>query len=92
MSHLDFINDLRSQPIRACACVHAGTRAGVCALSIRGTSPPMGCLFCVLVTHKFFKIFMTRIDIRPQLGPQTKFLSSPADVVIYGGGAGGGKT
>lgn len=30
--------------------------------------------------------------IRPQAGPQEKFLSSPADIVIYGGGAGGGKT
>ena len=30
--------------------------------------------------------------IRPQPGPQEKFLSSPADIVIYGGGAGGGKT
>ena len=30
--------------------------------------------------------------IRPQAGPQEQFLSSPADIVIYGGGAGGGKT
>jgi predicted phage terminase large subunit-like protein len=30
--------------------------------------------------------------LRPQPGPQTRFLSSPADVVIYGGGAGGGKS
>ena len=29
--------------------------------------------------------------IRPQPGPQEKFLKSPADIVIYGGGAGGGK-
>lgn len=28
----------------------------------------------------------------PQPGPQTAFLSSPADIVIYGGAAGGGKT
>lgn len=28
--------------------------------------------------------------IRPQRGPQEDFLSSPADIVIYGGGAGGG--
>jgi len=31
-------------------------------------------------------------EIRPQPGPQEAFLSSPADVVIYGGAAGGGKT
>lgn len=30
--------------------------------------------------------------IKPQPGPQEMFLSSPADIVIYGGGAGGGKT
>ena len=32
------------------------------------------------------------VEIRPQPGPQEAFLSSPADIVIYGGGAGGGKT
>lgn len=30
--------------------------------------------------------------IRPQPGPQEAFLASSADIVIYGGGAGGGKT
>lgn len=30
--------------------------------------------------------------IRPQPGPQTTFLASPADIAIYGGAAGGGKT
>ena len=30
--------------------------------------------------------------IRPQPGPQEAFLSSPADIAIYGGAAGGGKT
>ncbi len=30
--------------------------------------------------------------LAPQPGPQTEFLASPADVVIYGGAAGGGKT
>jgi predicted phage terminase large subunit-like protein len=32
------------------------------------------------------------VEIRPQPGPQEKFLSSPADIVIFGGAAGGGKT
>lgn len=32
------------------------------------------------------------LNIAPQPGPQTAFLSSPADIVIYGGAAGGGKT
>lgn len=30
--------------------------------------------------------------IRPQPGPQTMFMSTPADIAIYGGAAGGGKT
>lgn len=30
--------------------------------------------------------------LRPQPGPQEVFLSSPADIAIYGGAAGGGKT
>lgn len=37
------------------------------------------------------EIFAVR-EIRPQPGPQTKFLRSAADIRIYGGGAGGGKT
>lgn len=32
------------------------------------------------------------IEIKPQPGPQTDFLSSSADIVFYGGAAGGGKT
>lgn len=31
-------------------------------------------------------------EIRPQQGPQERFLGSPADIAIYGGAAGGGKT
>lgn len=30
-------------------------------------------------------------QIKPQIGPQEAFLSSPADIVIFGGAAGGGK-
>lgn len=32
------------------------------------------------------------VEIRPQAGPQEAFLSSSADIVFYGGAAGGGKT
>ena len=32
------------------------------------------------------------IEIRPQKGKQEMFLRSPADICIYGGAAGGGKT
>ena len=32
------------------------------------------------------------MDIRPQKGPQERFLKSNADICIYGGAAGGGKT
>ncbi|WP_322884163.1 terminase family protein [Sinorhizobium medicae] len=32
------------------------------------------------------------MEIRPQAGPQEQFLSCPADIAIYGGSAGGGKT
>lgn len=35
---------------------------------------------------------MSTKRIAPQEGPQEKFLASPADIAIYGGGAGGGKT
>ncbi|MBU6428252.1 MAG: terminase family protein [Cyanobacteria bacterium REEB65] len=31
-------------------------------------------------------------EIRPQPGPQTQFLATPADIAVYGGAAGGGKT
>jgi len=42
--------------------------------------------------HTAIQPAITPEAIRPQPGPQTAFLSSPADIVIYGGGAGGGKT
>lgn len=32
------------------------------------------------------------VEIRPQAGPQYQFLASTADITIYGGAAGGGKT
>lgn len=32
------------------------------------------------------------VEIRPQAGPQESFLATPADIAIYGGAAGGGKT
>ena len=35
---------------------------------------------------------LSRIEIGPQPGPQTDFLSSEADIAIYGGAAGGGKS
>jgi hypothetical protein len=35
---------------------------------------------------------MPRTEIRPQPGPQTAFLETSADIAIYGGAAGGGKT
>lgn len=35
---------------------------------------------------------MGKIVLQPQPGPQTAFMASPADVTIYGGAAGGGKT
>lgn len=35
---------------------------------------------------------MARKELRPQQGPQEKFLSTSADICIYGGAAGGGKT
>lgn len=33
-----------------------------------------------------------RIEIRPQPGPQERALACPADILLYGGAAGGGKT
>ncbi len=35
---------------------------------------------------------MAESEIRPQEGPQEHFLSTPADIAIYGGAAGGGKS
>ncbi len=35
---------------------------------------------------------MDATEIRPQAGPQEMFLSTPADIAIYGGAAGGGKS
>lgn len=35
---------------------------------------------------------VTETQLAPQAGPQTMFMASPADIIIYGGAAGGGKT
>lgn len=35
---------------------------------------------------------MNSVEFRPQPGPQTEFLSTSADIAIFGGAAGGGKT
>jgi hypothetical protein len=32
------------------------------------------------------------VQIRPQLGPQERFLATAADIAVYGGAAGGGKS
>ena len=32
------------------------------------------------------------VEIKAQPGPQTQFMQSSADIIVYGGGAGGGKT
>lgn len=37
-------------------------------------------------------VAQARAIVRPHEGPQTTFLSTPADIAIYGGAAGGGKT
>jgi predicted phage terminase large subunit-like protein len=37
-------------------------------------------------------ILETAFQIKPQAGPQTAFLSNAADIAIYGGSAGGGKS
>jgi len=37
-------------------------------------------------------VIADRLEIRPQEGPQTAFLSTSADIAVYGGAAGGGKT
>ena len=34
----------------------------------------------------------SKVELRPQKGPQEMFLSTSADICIYGGAAGGGKT
>lgn len=38
------------------------------------------------------QIVKDTVHIRPQAGPQSRFIASPADIAIYGGAAGGGKS
>ena len=46
----------------------------------------------MIAQHQFEKIDNPQYIFKPQPGPQTKFLRSSADICIYGGAAGGGKT
>ncbi len=48
------------------------------------------CIFLSFLTMA--EIAATEIRIRPNAGPQTDAFACSADVLIYGGGAGGGKT
>lgn len=43
-------------------------------------------------SHLSMSTFQPITEIRPQAGPQERFLSCAADIAIYGGGAGGGKS
>jgi hypothetical protein len=38
------------------------------------------------------EVKMSPEELRPQAGPQTVFLSSRADIAVFGGAAGGGKS
>lgn len=45
-----------------------------------------------IVTFEASGMRVILMNIRPQPGPQELFLSTPADIAIYGGAAGGGKS
>ena len=47
---------------------------------------------CLITEEMVSDTNKSRIIIKPQQGPQEMFLSTSADVCIYGGAAGGGKT
>lgn len=48
---------------------------------------------CLIWIDQAFFCYIWFLDmIKPQPGPQEQFLSTPADIAIYGGSAGGGKS
>lgn len=50
------------------------------------------CSICRITEGMAVAMAKKQIVIKPQPGPQEAFLATPADVCIYGGAAGGGKT
>ena len=50
------------------------------------------CSICRITEGMAVTMAKKQIVIKPQPGPQEAFLATPADVCIYGGAAGGGKT
>lgn len=89
------------------ALVDGDTRAIRLLAELSGQTSPMGTIVQedsseAVLARELSKIQVNIPDngrdekkttaIGPQAGPQTLFLCSPADIVIYGGAAGGGKT
>lgn len=44
----------------------------------------------IVFQNKKMKVKIMQPEICPQPGPQTKFFESPAEILIFGGSAGGG--